>query len=232
MTHIAIGDIHGCLNELQQLISDLSEYQNDSNITWVFLGDYVDRGPNVKGVVNFLMDFNTKNNCIFLKGNHEDMMLDPYETYTWRKNGGYETLQSYGLNYQDVPEHDPKFKEHINNFYRPLITSYQTDKYFFCHAGVHPHYDLDEQLLSDLMWIRQSFLWSDKDFGKIVVHGHTPESLEGPVIKANRINIDQGCVFGGHLTAVILEDGKQPNFKQVKSNFKFGKGRIKKGNVT
>lgn len=227
MTHIAIGDIHGCVDELQQLLQELSEYQNDSNVTWVFLGDYVDRGPNVKGVVNTLMDFNTKNNCVFLKGNHEDMMLDPYEQSNWWRNGGSETLRSYE-NSNGLPnEKDLRF--HIDKFFRPLILNYQTEKYFFCHAGVHPHYELDNQLPSDLMWIRQSFLWSDKDFGKIIVHGHTPESLEKPVIKPNRINIDQGCVFGGHLTAVILEGENQPKFKQIQSNFKFGKDRIKKG---
>jgi serine/threonine protein phosphatase 1 len=219
MITIAVGDVHGCLEELKQLIASLSQYHNRDDVRWVFLGDYVDRGPDVRGVVNFLMEFSQTNNCVFLKGNHEDMMLDPYSQADWLRNGGNDTLNSYPD--RQIPQ------DHMN-FYRSLVFFYETETHFFCHAGVHPYYPLDEQSPNDLLWIRQTFLYSDKDFGKIVVHGHTPQDLENPVVRPNRINIDQGCVFGGRLTAVVLEDKHEPKFVQVQSNYSWKKGFIMK----
>lgn len=212
MRYIAIGDIHGCLDELQRLLARLHHYMYKDNVTWIFLGDYVDRGPNVKGVVDLLLEFAKIHNCVFLKGNHEDMMMDAYEQGSWMRNGGQDTIRSY------EGDKGEAFKKHLDLFYRRLWMKYETDTHFFCHAGVSPNYELDDQLPVDLLWIRQTFLKSDKDFGKIIVHGHTPESTTSPVIKDNRINIDQGCVFGGRLTALIIEEGSE-KFVQVDSQF-------------
>lgn len=203
----AIGDIHGCAAELKELLGKVSPVPGD---TVVFLGDYVDRGPDSKGVIDFIRSYApTGVQVVALKGNHEDMMLrglaDDTMRRWWCENGGIATLESYG---QSIPQD-------VQLWARDLPTSFAKDGYFFCHAGVNPDADdLNAQDEETLLWIRSKFLMSKKDFGARIVHGHTP-SDEVEVLP-NRINVDTACCFGGKLTCAMLGTG-EPNFISVKA---------------
>ena len=187
---IAVGDIHGCLEDLKCLIAQLGDL---SDTLIVFLGDYIDRGPNSRGVLDYLIQLKERYpHFIMLKGNHEDMLIDAMESddcgvfRLYIRNGGMETLANYGYP-NDLPS-----AEHLA-FIRGLPTSYETDEFFFAHAGIDPQRSLNDQDDQDLMWVRRQFLDSPKDFGKTIIHGHTP--CEKPEILTNRINLDTGCVF-------------------------------------
>jgi serine/threonine protein phosphatase 1 len=202
----AIGDIHGCARELELLLQQIKPKADD---TVVFLGDYIDRGPDSKGVIDLILDLQEKTNVVALKGNHEQLFLDFLESPespgagVFVLNGGGATLASYpgpGGTFE-IPE------RHVEFFYG-LKLKYETPSHFFVHAGV-PLKPLDEITDADsdaLLWSRQPFLSSNYEWSKIVVHGHTP--VAAPDIKDNRINLDTGCVYGGHLTALELPTGK------------------------
>lgn len=216
----AIGDIHGRLDLLDRAIDaidrDVKE-QGGAALT-VTLGDYVDRGPASCGVLDRLSINPFPTPYIALKGNHELMLeafiADPTLGPQLRDSGGLETLHSYGIptgrfmfgrNYAAAASELRKAIAPHVAFLQSLKTSYSHGKYFLCHAGVRPGIALDRQDDHDLMWIRAEFLDSDMDFGKIVVHGHTP--VKRPEVKANRINIDTGAFATGRLTCVVLDDG-------------------------
>lgn len=199
----AIGDIHGCKNSLEKLIKKISPQNED---TVIFLGDYIDRGPDSKGVIEFLIDFlNTHPNTVFMKGNHEWMFYEFYKTRDpdiwklWEINGARSTLKSYeGI--ENIP------KGHVE-FIRSTKIYYTQDEYFFVHAGVKPNKPIKEQKSEDMLWIREEFIYSDnplKDY--IVVFGHTP--MEKPLIMSDKIGIDTGCIYGGYLTCIRLNDKK------------------------
>jgi serine/threonine protein phosphatase 1 len=214
-----IGDIHGRLDLLDQLIEairrDVDKHGNDS--LTVTLGDYIDRGPNSRGVIERLLADPFPGRFIALKGNHEALLetfLDePAIGSQWRQLGGLETLHSFGVpvgslmvgrNYDQAAEQlrNALSQEH-RRFLASLRTSLFIDRYFLCHAGVRPGVPLERQDEEDLLWIRDEFLNSRIDFGKIVVHGHTP--VEEPEVLSNRINIDTGAFATGRLTCVVLE---------------------------
>jgi serine/threonine protein phosphatase 1 len=218
----AIGDIHGRLDLLDRAIDaierDVKE-RGPAALT-VTLGDYVDRGPSSNGVLERLAANPFPTPYVALKGNHEAFMeaflADPALGSQWRDFGGLETLHSYGVpvgrlmmnrNYEAAAR---ALREALpashTDFMQTLKTSHSHGRYFLCHAGVRPGVPLDRQDEHDLLWIRGEFLDSDVDFGKIVIHGHTP--VERPEVKANRINIDTGAFATGQLTCVALdEDG-------------------------
>ena len=188
----AIGDVHGCLSKLRNLVSKLPITEED---TVVFLGDYIDRGPESKGVVDFVIDFEAKHNVVCLMGNHERMLLD-YLSGMNRKlylyNGGIATLESYS---DSIPQN------HID-FFESLLPYYETEDYFFVHAGVVKNRPLGMQLEEVILWVREEFINSDYDFGKVIVFGHTPFSE--PLVHKNKIGIDTGACFGGKLTCIEL----------------------------
>jgi serine/threonine protein phosphatase 1 len=188
----AIGDIHGCLEKLEKMFSLLKIAKND---TVVFLGDYVDRGPQSKEVVGFVIDLKKKHNVVCLLGNHEEMFLnclDGINENLHLMNGGRATIKSYG---GSIP------KEHMD-FFKSLLPYYETEEYIFVHAGLKPNVPLEEQDLEWLTWIRDEFINSWCDFGKTVVFGHTP--LEQPLVEENKIGIDTGAAMGGMLTCIEL----------------------------
>ncbi len=200
----AIGDIHGCNQELTKLLSILDA--DPTTDTIVFLGDYIDRGPDSRGVIDTILDFKRDfPDTICLKGNHEDMFLDSYlyerniDLYMF--NQGITTIESYGASIVDFPRIKFLPKEHLD-FFNSLRLFYETDDYIFVHAGLRPHIRLEEQSSEDLLWIREEFLNSRFDFGKLVVFGHTP--LSRPLIQKNKIGIDTGLVYGGFLTCLEL----------------------------
>jgi Calcineurin-like phosphoesterase len=216
----AIGDIHGRADLLEGLLSRIEAHMaaNPSrHSVAVFLGDYIDRGPESRGVLERLVAFNRPKERIFLKGNHEaylaDFLKSPPILKDWQQLGGLETLMSYGLappinanaatQVRLAVEFSRAFPDTHRHFLDNLQLSFTCGDFFFVHAGVRPGVPFEKQRDEDLLWIRQEFLHSEYDYGKIVVHGHTPAL--NPEIRSNRINIDTGAYATGRLTCLILE---------------------------
>jgi serine/threonine protein phosphatase 1 len=204
----AVGDIHGCISYLEDLIAMIKIDPKDDRL--VFIGDYVDRGPDVKGVVEFILELQQKYEVVCLIGNHERLLLDYYDygnnKELWFANGGTSTVYSYGVvktpegKKIDIPE------RHLN-FFRTLLPYYETEEYIFVHAGLKPGIILQAQELIDLVWIREDFIFSQYDFGKRVIFGHTPQH-KGPYVDPYKIGIDTGAVYGGKLTCLELPEIK------------------------
>lgn len=197
---LAIGDIHGCLAELDQLLEQVAPTAEDQ---LVFLGDYIDRGPDSAGVIDRLLQLRDHlPRTVCLRGNHEQMLLDFLDNRNpgaFLANGGAETIASY-----QKDDRWPPPAAHLE-FFRDLRTLYVTEDFIFVHAGLRPGISLEEQDQEDLLWIRWEFLESDADWGKPVVFGHTPRQT--PLLKPNRIGIDTGCVYGRQLTCCDLYSG-------------------------
>ena len=198
---LAIGDIHGCLDQLKVLMDKVLPTASDQV---VFLGDYVDRGPAGAGVIDYLLEFgNTFPATVFLRGNHEQMFADYLEGHdpsAFLMNGGLKTLSSYQDNGQwPIPSSH-------HTFLKTLSNCYETEGFIFVHAGLRPGIPLSEQDNSDLIWIRREFISSNYDWGKTVVYGHTP--LEEPFLAESRIGLDTGCVYGRQLTCCEVRTRK------------------------
>lgn len=217
----AVGDIHGCIKALEELTKRIVHDSQDGPETQiiVYLGDYVDRGSDSRGVVNHILNTLPKFEVRCLRGNHDQILLDflkdPSIYPAWENIGAYETFLSYGVEppngldereFAKARDHLVKAlsEEHLN-FFEDLLHSTEIGDYYFAHAGVRPGVPLENQRPEDLLWIREAFLSSKDDFGKIVVHGHTPRTK--PVVRRNRIGIDTGAYLSGHLTAAVLEGG-------------------------
>src|SRR6202167_2352617 len=203
----AVGDIHGSLAKLRALVDRCEKFAAGAPLTFVFLGDYIDRGPDSAGVVRYLMELQALRGegLIALKGNHEAGVLDVCDRVcpadVWLSQGGEATLRSYGVaRAQDLPET-------VLSWFRSLPLSYDDGRRFFVHAGVNPQLPLEAQDERDLIWIREPFLSARRDYGRLIVHGHTPLASGEPDLRANRLNLDTGAVFGGPLTAVLFADG-------------------------
>lgn len=221
----AIGDIHGQLNLLEELHEKIvADAQNAKHkkIIQIFLGDYVDRGLESKGVVDWLLQPPPNDwERVCLKGNHETMILNflekPEMVRNWQQYGGLETLHSYGIELVNLREEDApkillaefveKFPDAHHAFFSKLALFVEFGDYFFVHAGVRPGVSLQAQKEQDLLWIGDEFLASQMDFGKVIVHGHTP--TKQPELLSNRINIDTGAYMTGRLTCLVLEGEEQ-----------------------
>lgn len=221
----AIGDIHGRLDLLDQLLQMIildSSVKSAAHTQLIFLGDYIDRGPDSAMVIDRLIrGLPGQFQHICLRGNHEDMLLrsasNAADLSMWLRNGGRETLESYGIdmergeNRADASLLSRHLSEAIPEphwrFLRELRTNISIGDYFFVHAGVRPEIALDHQNPQDCFWIREEFLQYRKAFEKIIVHGHTP--VPEPEILHNRIAIDTGAFFSGRLTALCLEQDQR-----------------------
>lgn len=223
----AIGDIHGRLDLLRRAIGAIRRdiQEHGAAALTITIGDYVDRGPHSRGVIERLIDNPFPTPYVALKGNHEDMLeaflADAAAGPQWCCNGGEETLQSYGVRLRgDAPADFELARQAFRaalpgthlRFLRALEISHGRGRYFFCHAGVRPGVPLARQRKEDMLWIREPFLASEQDFGAIVVHGHTPAAA--PELRRNRIGIDTGAFYSGRLTCVALEEG-EPRFLPV-----------------
>ncbi|RYD95820.1 MAG: serine/threonine protein phosphatase [Sphingomonadales bacterium] len=228
--YFAIGDVHGEATKLRQLhgaILDRIAFEGQP-AKIVHLGDYVDRGPDSRSVIDQIMaleqrfDGNRSVDVISLMGNHEQMMLDAYDAPhaadggMWWEQGGAATTNSYGSTDTNWRAAVPK--EHISWMRRLPGLLHDTErKLVFVHAGIEPAtFPQDDQ--RTYLWTRserffQQWQWPDRDElkGLMVVHGHTPKSFD-PEIYPHRINVDTGAVFGGPLTAVMLKEGARPQF--------------------
>lgn len=197
----AIGDIHGCLEPLKNLLAIIERSRPDGGKV-VFLGDYVDRGQNSKGVVDLIISGPIKRGWawVALKGNHEDMMVGAidgtYEAQWWIGNGGAQTITSYG-GHPDAA--------HVE-WMRSLPLKHEDDHRIYVHADIDETVPLQEQTEKTMLWNRKPPHYSGEYWGKHLVHGHTP-SMQNPVTVGNRTNVDSAAVFGGKLSCAVFDDG-------------------------
>lgn len=210
-----VGDLHGCPKEPEILIRYLEEKEGlkDEDLV-VFLGDYIDRGPDSRAVVDLMLDFRTRfPRTRFLKGNHEDMLLDFLGFggnlgQAFLYNGGLETIQSYGITVFAPPtEMVSAMPPSHFKFYCELESILEIDTFVCVHAGLNPLRDLTAQNDSDVFWIRDEFLSSVHSFKRTVVFGHTPHREVFQHLPY-KLGIDTGLVFGNKLTCLELRSGK------------------------
>jgi diadenosine tetraphosphatase ApaH/serine/threonine PP2A family protein phosphatase len=206
---LAIGDIHGCADELDAMVKAIAPAAGD---TLIFVGDYVDRGPASREVIEQLIDLQRgPAEVVFLKGNHEDMMLGFMgfpgrygESFMF--NGGLQTLASYGISDPEVNDAIQRIPSSHQQFLKGLRESYLRPPYLFVHAGILPGVPFDEQNPEDLLWIRHEFIFNPHQLGVTVVFGHTP--LRAVMCDLPyKIGIDTGLVYGGKLTCIEFGEG-------------------------
>jgi serine/threonine protein phosphatase 1 len=213
----AVGDIHGRADLLEETIARIDDDLQRRPITYaaeVYVGDYIDRGADSKGVIDQLAVRMVHNHAICLRGNHEDLMekflADAAVLPAWLQLGGLQTLASYGVSVsRDMPPADvhraflTAFPPAHDAFLRCLRNNIRCGDFLFVHAGIRPNVPLSSQDPNDLMWIRDEFLTSTRDHGVYVVHGHTP--VPHAEVHSNRVNIDTGAWRTGMLTCIAIE---------------------------
>ena len=239
----AIGDVHGQITQLDELLTQLPLIPEDR---LVFLGDYIDRGEDSRAVVERLLEIKAERpNTVFLRGNHEELLMNalseangdgidanvhgelevPEKILLWFQNGGYDTLRSYapdGLTPEVIAEWQTLIPETHLEFFGETKREFVTDTYHFVHAGIAlpgQIWDGMEYGLDDRLWIREPFLSSSEEYeGRIVVFGHTPQRTGRPLVLKNKIGLDTAAVFGGNLTAAAL-DPKAVGRRRLKPKF-------------
>src|SRR5262245_21865359 len=206
MRTLAIGDVHGCMTALETVL-DTADVTPDDFL--IFLGDYIDRGPDSKSVVSHLIELKRRQSTIMLRGNHEAMILssrdDPMQAALWATFGGSESLRSYGVSLQEdwpktVPIEHWKFFELTRPFF-------ETRTHIFVHAAVLSHLPMREQPEYILYWERY-FHDLRHDSGKMIICGHTPQPEGRPGVSARAICIDTGVYMGRWLTCLDVESGE------------------------
>jgi serine/threonine protein phosphatase 1 len=199
----AIGDVHGCITKLGDLMRRCTEYAGPRPHRFVMLGDYIDRGPDSRSVIKRLRSLceQRPDGVVCLMGNHEELLLsaveNPSEFALWIDNGGDATLKSYGAAaVADLPADDIEW---IQN----LRLCHDDGLRFFVHAGIDPAVPLDRQSRYTMLWTRthgpDTF-----DPGRFIVHGHTPQHSGRPQQHPYRLNLDTGAVYGGRLSAAAF----------------------------
>jgi len=227
----AVGDIHGradLLERLHEMIAADAQRQPAPRRVVIYLGDYIDRGAHSREVIDLLLSQQLAGfEAVHLRGNHEEFLLrflgDVSVGHNWLAYGGRETLQSYGID----PPHamaapdelaraqaalDARLPRAHRDFLNGLALLHEEGDYAFVHAGVKPGVALDQQQADDLLWIRDPFLESRAEFGRVVVHGHTITPV--PDVRPNRIGIDTGAFATGRLTCLVI-DGTASSFLQT-----------------
>ncbi|MDB5558368.1 MAG: serine/threonine protein phosphatase [Enterovirga sp.] len=208
MLTYAVGDIHGCLGHLVALLDRVAADAAGRPHRLVFVGDYIDRGEDSAGVISLLrrLQGERPGHVICLKGNHEDLFLRalkrPDVLRIWLQNGGETMLASFGAaGPEDVPAD-------VTAWIASCPIGFEDEWRYFVHAGLRPGRLLDEQTEYDRIWIRDEFLVGDHDFGRFVVHGHTPRPDGRPDLRRYRVNLDTAAVYGGRLTAARFGDAQ------------------------
>ena len=216
-----MGDVHGRSDLLERLLAAIDadcEHRPVRRPIVVFVGDYIDRGPDSRNVLDLLLQWRQAREAVFLRGNHETFLprflADPGSLDEWRRYGGLETLLSYGLKPSINTDRDEQTRlaaqfadvlppQHLD-FLQSLELTFSCGDYLFVHAGVRPGIPIHQQTEDDLLWIRDDFLNWEEPFERFVVHGHTP--VNQPELRPNRINIDTGAYATGRLTCIVIEN--------------------------
>jgi serine/threonine protein phosphatase 1 len=212
MGRYVIGDIHGCASELIRLVDSLPLAQGDSV---VFLGDYIDRGPDSREVVSYLLSLQADLGAVqfvFLKGNHEDMLLSylglgGQHGDMFLPNGGKATLTSYEIDQDRLTREDMLAAippSHLN-FFRGLNSYHLMDKFLCVHAGINPQKSWAEQTDAELLWIRNTFIYCAHSLPQTVLFGHTPQ----PTVFYDlpfKVGLDTGLVYGNMLTCLEVDE--------------------------
>lgn len=214
----AIGDVHGRLDLLHRAYDAISEHSAGRSLRVIMLGDYIDRGPQSKQVIEFLRGIEKTDPVTCLRGNHEAMMVDVFFNRTrsnirwWADNGGEETIESYGGEYGwGKPSFFPFIPHDHIEWMESLPTTCEFNGRLFVHAGFMPGVPLHEQEEETTLWIRDKFLNAEKDFKDwaYIVHGHTPQEAGKAVDKAWvldwRCNLDSAAFHTGVLTVGVFE---------------------------
>jgi serine/threonine protein phosphatase 1 len=214
----AVGDIHGRADLLAETIARIDDdirRRPIQHIVEIYLGDYIDRGPDSRAVIDQLAVRMVENHAVCLRGNHEALMegflRDAGAFSHWQQLGALQTLVSYGVHPLASSETPASLRRRFLTvfprlhelFLRRLHYGYRCGDFLFVHAGIRPGVPIERQDLNDLLWIRSEFLRSSQDHGRFIVHGHTP--VPHPDIRNNRINIDTGAWKSGTLTCVAIE---------------------------
>ena len=214
----AVGDTHGHLALARALFNRIEADLASAPVKRhriVMLGDYCDRGPETRGLIDFLIERQNRHDMVFLLGNHDQRLVEFPDMAdeigeAFLHFGGRETLASYGVDADGASSLRAAGKAFARampashrRFFENALLSHEEGDYFFCHAGVKPGVPLASQEPKDLLWIRHEFLQHQGDFGKVVVHGHTPWNRVD--IQPNRINVDTGAYETGILSCVVLE---------------------------
>jgi serine/threonine protein phosphatase 1 len=221
----AIGDVHGRRDLLERLLSAIEHDATRHEAPWriVFLGDIIDRGPESRQTLDLVIrTLHDVPGSRLILGNHEEFLLRFLDQRkerrqigkVWLRNGGKETLASYGIDLRTsldkiAARFAEEFPAHVEAL-RAAEWRVETDRYFLVHGGIDPQVGLDRQEPERTRWIRHEFLDFAGPLPKVVVHGHTPTHSFMPEVHANRIGLDTGAVFSGHLTCAILDEGGAP----------------------
>lgn len=205
----AIGDIHGCLDKLERLLAACEAHAGGRPARYVFLGDYIDRGPDSRGVVELLMQRQQAQPgaVVCLRGNHEQMAIAAHASARamplWLANSGATTQRNYrrtGGRIEDA---------HLA-WLAALPFCHDDGLRFFVHAGIDLSVPLDKQEDDVMIWMREPFLsdCDNVDLGRLIVHGHTPLAGGRPDLRRRRLNLDTAAVLGGPLTAAAFDDSR------------------------
>ncbi|MFN3208250.1 MAG: metallophosphoesterase family protein [Roseovarius sp.] len=207
-----IPDIHGQKADLDRVLCLIAAHEG-RDVPVVFLGDYTDRGPDSRGVIETLIaGLEAGHDWTPLRGNHDQLFLDALDGQLsdaafarWNSGnmGGRETLASYGVEWPVDAAWRAQVPDSHRRFLSTLPYTHETEALFLCHAGISPGTPLDRQVPEDLLWIREPFLYDSRDHGKLVVHGHTP--VDRPEHHGNRVALDTGAGWGRTLQAAVFE---------------------------
>ena len=214
-----VGDIHGCYNSLESLLEKIEVAEEDYLI---FLGDYIDRGPDSEKVISRILEIKSNHpHVITLMGNHEWMFLrylEGSDKDNFLQAGGKPTLESYGIDPDDeeINPADLIPEDHLKFLYN-LLPYYEDPNYIYVHAGLQPGKHLSQQQADWYLWARDQFIYSKHDFGKQVIFGHT--TCKRPLVHPNKIGIDTGAVYGGELTCLILPEELFVSVPGIKKTF-------------
>jgi serine/threonine protein phosphatase 1 len=206
----AIGDVHGCLDKLRRLLDGCAAYADGREARYVMLGDYIDRGPDIRGVIELLMRWQAQapGTVICLRGNHEQLAIDAHRSAAamplWLRNNGETTQRNY-------PETGGSIRDDHLAWLETLPFCHDDGLRFFVHAGVDLTRPLDAQAEEVMLWMRVPFL-SDSDevdCGRLIVHGHTPRKDGKPELRRHRLDLDTAAALGGPLTAAAFDMGRR-----------------------
>lgn len=214
MKKFVIGDVHGNYEELMDLLDKINPNLRQDKL--IYLGDYIDRGPQSYKVIRFLIDLQNKygkEHVVLLRGNHEDMAIENIE------HGRIDCFNGYDITFMDFIKNNDSI-ENYYEFFKGLPLYYEDESFIYVHGGIKPGIAMEKQDDYDLLWIREEFFESSLTFIKPVIFGHTPTiniiGTFSPFIKKDIIGIDTGIVYGGRLTALEIHDGKIVNIHNVK----------------